>query len=58
MRPPRNLDKFAPAEEAAKGLEQIAASIRERADINPLVKWHLNLSVWNPAWADEKKAAK
>jgi hypothetical protein len=52
IREPKTLHEFSDAESAARGLEQIAAEIRANADVRPLVKWHLNLSFWNPAWKD------
>ena len=54
-RPPRNLDAYTDAAQAAAGLEQIAADIRAKARIHPLVRWNLNLSFWNPAWAAPMK---
>ncbi len=50
MREPKKLQDYSEAEDAALGLEQIAAEIRAHAAHRPLVKWYLNLSFWNPEW--------
>jgi len=57
MREPRNLRHYSSAEDAAKGLEQIAEGLRRGAAKNPLVRWHINISFWNPAWKNEPKPA-
>lgn len=55
-RRPRNLDEYSSAEDAARGLEALAADLRASADIHPLVRWYINVSYWNPAWEETKGA--
>jgi len=53
MRPPRNVDKYATTDVAAKGLESIARGLR-RLPEGTLIRWHLDLRQWHPSWEHEK----
>ena len=50
LRAPKKLENYSAAEEAARGLEQIAAEIRACASARPLVRWSIDLHFWNPTW--------
>lgn len=53
MRAPKNLDKYISAEEAARGLEELAANLRRNKVFRPQVSWSLRIAYWNPAWLEK-----
>lgn len=50
LRPPKNLETYLPAEEAAASLEELAENLKRLGAHGHLVKWTIQLSYWNPAW--------
>jgi hypothetical protein len=54
MRPPKNIADYVSAEDAARALEELAATIRRMIEVRPLVRWSVQLSYWNHDWATRK----
>lgn len=56
MRRPRDPESYIPAIDAAAGLRQIADQLERARDEYPLIKWSMNIRLWNPDWETTKPA--
>lgn len=50
IRPPKNIETYLPATEAADALIELADNLKRLGKSGHLVKWSINLSYWNPDW--------
>jgi len=58
VRKPKNLDRYSAMEDSIRGLEDLAADLKAKAEPGMLMRWNINISIWDPKWETQPRGAR